>query len=104
MPQYVIIGTHEPSQCPGANGKMREVFQKLVAEAPTAGEKLGVKLVIGPLHLDPAHKVLVVAEAPSAEAVRDFLQQSRLGQIQAIELYLTTPLNDLFQNAPSPLY
>ena len=30
--------------------------------------------------------------------------QSRLAELQEFELYLTTPLETLFQNAPEPLY
>jgi hypothetical protein len=71
---------------------------------PAQREKHGVKVLVGPLHLDPAHKVLVVSEAPSAEALRDYLMQSRLAELQEFELYLTTPLETLFQDAPDQLY
>ncbi|GEM_PF-6137155 len=104
MAQYVMIGTHVHSHCPGANGTLRKAWQQVFAELPARREQHGVKLVVGPLHLDPAHKVLVIAEAPSAEALRDFLMQSRLVELQEVELYLTTPLETLFQNAPAPLY
>ncbi len=37
--------------------------------------KLGVKFVVPYIHLDPSHKGLMLVEANSAGAVRDFLVQ-----------------------------
>ena len=104
MPQYVVIGTHLHSHCPGANGAARQAWQQVFADVPRLREQHGITPVVGPLHLDPAHKVLTVAEAPSAEALRDYLMQSRLAELQELELYPTTPLEALLQNAPAPLY
>ncbi|HTE84870.1 MAG TPA: hypothetical protein VK821_09055 [Dehalococcoidia bacterium] len=107
MPQYVGIGKHDPSECPGANGKMREVWKKVTAGAPAMHEKHGVKLVLGPLHLDPSHSILAVMEAPNQDAVQDFLIESRLGQIQSMELYRGTDLMALFAQGDAsmpPLY
>ena len=106
MPQYIAIGTHEPSQCPGANRVMGQVFQKLLEAAPGIAQQHGVKVVLGPVHLDPAHKIMVLLEAPTQDSVQDLLQANRLGQVQAMELYRATPLADLFAaNAgQEPLY
>ena len=38
------------------------------------------------------------------ETLRDYLMQSRLAELQEFELYLTTPLETLFQDAPDQLY
>ena len=106
MPQYIAIGSHEPSQCPGANRTMGEVFRRLLEDAPRIAEQHGVRVVMGPVHLDPAHKILVVLEAPTQDAVQDTLLANRLGQIQAVELYRATPLPDLFAKTQGhePLY
>ncbi len=107
MPQYVAIGRHDPGECPGANGKMREVWQKILTEAPALRDQHGIKLIAGPLHLDPAHMILALLEAPSQDVVQDYLMASRLGQIQAMELYRGTDLMGLFGQAASnfpPLY
>ena len=99
MPQYVVIGSHAPSECPGANGKVRDVWKQLLGATPALREKLGVKLVAGPMHLDPSHQILVLVEAPSQDVVQDFLMESRLGQVQAIQLYRGTDLMQLFATA-----
>jgi hypothetical protein len=106
VPQYIVIGSHEPSHCPGANRVMGEVFQKLLEAAPNIAARHGVQVVMGPVHLDPAHKVLVVLEAPTQDAVQDALIANRMGQIQAIELYRATPVPELFAKAQGqePLY
>lgn len=106
MPQYAVIATHAPSECPGANGAMREVWKKLLGEAPAVRQKHGIKPVLGPLHLDPAHKLLIVYEAPNAEALLDYAMESHFGQIMDIEFWRTTPLDELFKQAEGqpPLY
>jgi hypothetical protein len=108
MPQYVAIGTHDPSECPGASGRMREVWKKVLAEAPALREKHGIKLIVAPMHLDPTHMILAVIEAPSQDVVQDYLMEARLGQIQAMDLYRGTDLLGLFARADSggfpPLY
>ena len=104
MPQYVVLGTHAPSQCPGANGSMREIFRQLVEAAPGIAAQHGVTVVTGPVHLDPAHKVLVILEAANQDAVQDTLQANRLAQIQDLEVYRATPLPEMFAHAQPPLY
>ena len=107
MPQYVAIGNHAPSECPGANGRVRDAWKKVVADAPSFHNKHQVKLVLGPVHLDPSHQVLAVVEAANQDAVQDFLIASRLGQIQDMSLYRGTDLGALFAQAEGsmpPLY
>ncbi len=106
MPQYVVIATHAPDQCPGANKVTGPIFRKLFAEAPAIAEKRGIKLVIAPMHMDPAHKIMVVLEAPNQDAILDALGENRLGQIQDVEIYRLTPLADLFARGGNrdPLY
>jgi len=102
----IAIGKHDPGECPGANAKMREVWKKVIEGAPAVHAKHGAKLVVGPLHLDPSHTILAVMEAPNQDAVQDFLIESRLGQIQSMELYRGTDLMGLFAQSDSmpPLY
>jgi hypothetical protein len=105
MPQYAVVATHEASQCPGANRTMRDVYQKVVQEAQGLQQKRGVKLALGPVHLDPAHKILVVAEAASQDTLVDHLMESRLAAIQYLEVYRLTPMEQLLGGTPpEPLY
>ena len=106
MTQYVVIGTHAPSQCPGANAAMRPVFQKLFQAAPAIAEKRGIKLVMPPMHMDPQHKIMVILEAPNQDVILDALHENRLAQIQDVEIYRLTALADLFARTGNsdPLY
>ena len=85
---------------------MREVWKKLLDGAGPIAEKHGVKRIGQPMHLDPAHKVMVMFEAPSQDAVQDTLAENRLGQVQNVELYRATDLFELFKMAEGlpPLY
>jgi len=99
VPQYLVIGTHAPEQCPGLNKRMSEIYRDLIAAAPAIGEKHGVKR-IGPIqHMDPAHKIVVTLEGPNEDAVLDSLMENRLAQVQAVEIYRLTPLEDMFKRA-----
>lgn len=63
-----------------------------------------VKLVLD-LHLDPSHKSFMLFEAPSAEAVRDVLLYSGMGNFLDLELHLVTPIAELLpQAAKFPTY
>ncbi len=71
------------------------MFPKMESTA----KQLGVRFVVPYLHLDPAHKGLLLLEASSAEAVRDFLIQAGLFHILDNELYLVTPVAELLKQA-----
>jgi hypothetical protein len=47
--------------------------------------------------MDPAHKLVVTIEAPNEDALHDHLLESCLGEIQDVEIYRLTPLDDLFK-------
>jgi hypothetical protein len=94
MPRYVVISNHPPMSCPSANKTLREVGNKLGKDLPPMLEKHKVKLEVM-LHLDPGHKVLWVAEAPSAEAVRDFVYDSGLSTWNDFEFYMASRLEDV---------
>ena len=49
------------------------------------------------VHLDPGHKVLWVLDAPTAEAVRDFIYASGLGRWNDFEFYMASNLDDVAQ-------
>jgi len=104
IPQYAIISSHPPGDCPVSCKGAREWMNKMAPQVETVGKKHGVKFVLPWLHLDPAHKGLMVLQAGSAKSVRDFLVEAGLFHFLTHELYLTTPINDLLkqtQNIPT---
>src|SRR3989442_3709604 len=90
MPQYAIISSHPPGDCPVSSKGAREWMNKMAPQVETVGKKHGVKFVLPWLHLDPAHKGLMVLQAGSAESVRDFLVEAALCSFPFHLAFLTT--------------
>ncbi len=99
MPQYAIVQSHPPGDCPISSKGARDWMNKVGPQVESVARKNGVKFVVPWLHLDPSHKGFMLLEAPSAEAVRDFLVQAGLFHFLNNELYLTTPIMDLLKSA-----
>ncbi len=76
-------------------------MNKMFPQMDSIAKKHGVKFVVPYMHLDPAHKGLMLLEANSAEAVRDFLVQGGFFHILDNELYLVTPIAQLLKEASS---
>ena len=68
MPQYAVIGSHPPDNCPIANKAVREFLMGIAPKWPELEKELNVKSLSW-LHLDPNHKSFQLFEAPNAEAV-----------------------------------
>ncbi len=97
MPQYAVVQSHPPGDCPISSKGAREWMGKMYPQMDAIGRKLGIKFVVPWIHLDPAHKGLMLVEANSAEAVRDFLVQGGFFHYLDNELYLVTPIADLLK-------
>lgn len=74
MPQYAVIGTHPPDNCPMTNKAVREFVQGSLAHWPELEKEPSVK-TLSWLHLDPS------------------------GQAHYLELnlHLVTPIEELVQ-------
>ena len=97
MPQYAMLADHSPDICPGSNARTRaraleglspENMQKAAADA-------GLSFVVEPLHLDPGHRTIAVVEAPSIEAVTQFVLATGLFQWNTVETYPVTPIAEM---------
>jgi hypothetical protein len=98
MPQYAVIGTHPPDNCPLTNKAVREFAMKSSQKFPDLARRLGVK-VLSELHLDPDHKAFMLFEASNAEAVRDYLLLGGYTHYLNMNLHLVTPIADLLKRA-----
>ena len=97
MPHYAILADHSPDICPGSNAKTRararegagpENIQKIAGN-------LGVSFVLEPQHLDPTHRVITVVDAPSIEAVNQFVFDTGLVQWNTVETFALTPIGEM---------
>jgi hypothetical protein len=93
MPKYVVISNHPPMSCPSASKTLRELNKTLDKDLQPMMQKHKVKPETI-LHLDPGHKVLWVLEAPSAEAVRDFIYKSGLERWNDFEFFMASSMDE----------
>ena len=96
MPKYVLISNHPPNTVPSASEAARKRGDALEKELPPLMQKHQLKPELM-VHLDPGHRVLFVLEGPSAEAVRDFVYESGLGQWNDFEFHLASTLDWITQ-------
>jgi hypothetical protein len=94
MPKYVVISSHPPNSCPSSNKTLRELNKTLQADLQPMMQKHKIKPEVL-LHLDPGHKVLWVLEAPTSEAVRDFIYQSGLERFNDFEFFMASSLDEI---------
>ncbi len=99
MPQYAVVQSHPPGDCPVSSKGAREWAMKVLPQMENVAKKHGVKFVVPYMHLDPAHKGLMLLEAGSAEAVRDFLVEGGFFHFLDSELYLITPIAEVLKGA-----
>jgi hypothetical protein len=98
MPRYAILQSHPPDNCPMTNAAVRDFVMKSFPAIPDIAKELGVTVIAND-HLDPAHKALLVLEAPTAEAARDFVFRAGFMHFTEMEFYLVTPVEELIQMA-----
>lgn len=70
---------------------MGELLPKLAQEA-------GVRIEVGPLHLDPGHRTVAVIQAPNIEAVTKLVFDTGLSQWNTVEVSPVTPTAELMAN------
>lgn len=88
---FVLLATHTPETCPLANSKTRELVLNTTPELPNMAKKHGVKFVAGPL-VNREHVVVAIVEAEKAEAVDEFLSDSRLAHWNSVRVIPSVPI------------
>jgi hypothetical protein len=92
--RYIVMLWHPPEVSPLSNRSVREASKKTWSQLPAVRQKYGIEVIAG-YHLDLEHKAIVVVEAPSAEAVRDFLYESGFMHWNDARIFLTRPLEEV---------
>jgi hypothetical protein len=82
---FVLLASHAAETCPTSNAKTRELMNKIAPQIPELARKTGVKIVAGPL-VNREHLTTVIVEADKAEAVDQFLLESRLNQWNSVRV------------------
>jgi hypothetical protein len=71
-----------------------DLVRKVGPEIPNIAERLGVKLVIGPLVIASEHESVAIVETDRVETVNDFLIESGLVQWNTVRVSMAQPLPD----------
>ncbi len=82
---FVLLASHTAETCPTSNAKTRELMSKITPQIPELARSLGVKIVAGPL-VNQEHLITIIVEADKAEAVDQFLNESRLGHWNSVRV------------------
>lgn len=98
MPQYAVLLSHPPDDCPLTNLAVREFVKKNMPQLQNLARQTSIKILLF-IHLDPSHKAFMLFEAPSAEAVRDLLYKGGLFHFGELEFHLVTSVDDLLKKA-----
>jgi hypothetical protein len=99
MTQYAILADHPPDICPSSNSRSRvRAIQGLGQHLLRLSVEAGITFVIGPLHLDPGHRMLSVVDAPSIETVNQLVHATGLSQWNAVEVCAVLPVADTMDN------
>jgi len=97
MSHYAILADHSPDICPGSNAKTRDRARE--GAGPENIQKiagaLGLSFVLEPQHLDPTHRVIAVVDAPSIEAVNQFVFDTGLVQWNTVQTFALTPISEM---------
>jgi hypothetical protein len=97
VPQYALLADHSPDLCPSSNAKVRaRAIEGLNPDnADKVAQSLGLKILFGPLHLDPSHRTIAVIDAPTIEAVNKWVIETGLFQWNTVEVSAVTPIEEM---------
>ena len=97
MSRYVLMANHSPDLCPSSNARVRaRVLEALNPENQARiTSSLGIETVFGPFHLDPSHRTVALLDAPSVEAVSQFVMETGIFQWNTVEVCAATPVQEL---------
>ena len=98
MPRYAILQSHPPDNCPLTNEKVRKFAMEHLPRLDEMARARGVTIIAND-HLDPAHKAIMILEAPSAETVRDLVFEAGFMHFTEMEFYMVTPVAELVAKA-----
>jgi hypothetical protein len=88
---YVVLGVHSAEVCPVSNAKSKALLLEMGPQIPKIAEKLGVKILAGP-YVNREHLTVTIVETDRAEALDDFLVESRLHQWNTVRIIPSHPM------------
>jgi len=96
--RYVILGQHPTDLCPTSNVKTRERVGQMMTQLEAAQQRHQVRVLSGHV-LGASHRMVVLSEAPTEEAVRDFVMETGLVQWNSVEIYPSWAMDEAIRQA-----
>jgi hypothetical protein len=93
---FVILGTHSAEVCPTSNAKTKALLIEVAPQVADLAQKHGVNIVAGPF-ANREHTLVVIAETDSAEALDNFLVETRLPQWNTVRILPSVSMQDAMQ-------
>ena len=90
---FVVLANHSPEICPTSNAKTKDLLLELAPQIPGIAQKHGVNIVAGPF-FNREHLAVVIVETDRAEALDDFLVDSRLAQWNQVRILPSRSLQE----------
>jgi len=90
---FVVLANHSPEICPTSNAKTKGLLLELAPQIPGIAQKHGVNIVAGPF-VNREHLTVVIVETDRAEALDDFLVDSRLAQWNQVRILPSRSLQE----------
>jgi hypothetical protein len=90
---FVILGTHSAEVCPTSNAKTKALLIEVAPQVSDLAQKHGVNIVAGPF-ANREHTLVVIAETDSAEALDNFLVETRLPQWNTVRILPSVSMQD----------
>jgi uncharacterized protein with GYD domain len=93
---FVVLGTHSPEVCPTSNAKTKALLLEVAPQVSAIAEKHGVNIEAGPF-ANREHTLVVIVETDSAEALDNFVVESRLAQWNTVRILPSVPMQAAMQ-------
>jgi hypothetical protein len=90
---FVVLASHSPEICPTSNTKTKGLLLELAPQIPAIAQKHGVNIVAGPF-VNREHMAVVIVETDRADALDDFLVDSRLAQWNQVRILPSRPMQE----------
>jgi len=102
---FVVLGTHSPEICPQSNAKVQALLLEIGPQILNIAEKNGVNIVAGPF-VNREHVIVTVVETERAEALDNFLVESRLAQWNELRILPSLSMQEGMQQVQeaTPLF
>lgn len=82
---FILDMKHSPEMCPMNNDKIRKKFKEQYSKMEEIASKLEIKILLN-IGVAIEHNIIIVLEAPSIEAAKNFIMEMELLSFNTITM------------------